>query len=96
MKYLLGCLMAAFFVSTAQAQIQGRVVGVPVFCAFEPGALEAEVASEGKTKVWSKKDFGGGTMSIYQNVETGEWSLLREKDGITCKVASNAKREVGS
>ncbi len=95
-KFILAAIFAAFFVSNALAQMQGKVVPLPVFCALEKGVLQAEALSEGKQIVWSKKHFGGGHIVIYMNMKTKEWTMLEERQGYACKVASNAKREIGS
>jgi len=89
--------MAAFFVSSAGASdIQGYLVQVPIFCAQDGSELIDEARDDGMQIVWSKEDFGGGSLTLYMNIKTEEWSLLRLHDGDVCKVASNAKREAGT
>lgn len=96
-RFLLGCLMAAFFVSNAWAgDVRGYIIEVPIFCAYEGQDLLEEAKEEGKELVWTKKDFGGGVLSLLMNVKTEEWSLLRFYRGAICKVASSPNREVGT
>ncbi|WP_025899040.1 hypothetical protein [Sneathiella glossodoripedis] len=94
MRILLAAIFAAFFMSTASAQMFPAPLRIA--CTENPADLYAKIKKDGMQEVWRKTHSGGGEMIVFQNLSNGMWVQLGTFAEITCVISSGGHREVGT
>jgi len=101
MRVLALALMGFFLcLNASAAEMRPLNVGpasLPIACTnnIEDAVYNVTVARE-HTLVFKRVDGGGGVLKMYENLETGDWVLLRFVDtAYVCFIAAG-ERQVGS
>jgi predicted ATP-grasp superfamily ATP-dependent carboligase len=100
MKYIIALIGFFICFSASAAELRDLAIGrasLPIACThqIEDAVYNVTVAKE-HTLVFKRVDGGGGVVKLYENLNTGDWVLLRfVDDQYVCFIAAG-EREVGT
>ena len=101
MKSIVLALMGFFLCLNANAEeLRPLNVGpasLPIACTNNiQDAVYNVTVARSHTLVWKRTDGGGGVLKMYENLDTGDWVILRFVDtAYVCFIASG-ERQVGT
>lgn len=87
------CAVLALFLCASPAFAGFAQTYIPVVCTDNPKEALDILDQRQQSPVWRKDDAGGGRLVLFQNTETGKWTLTRIVPKGLCIIATSPEQE---